>query len=192
MKEEGETLKSEDISVEQYFKFIEPVPKWNSKTMRNNTYETEYYSIIYEKNKDKRFFLSWNWAAAFFSYFWCVYRKSYYLAVVSGMLFLTFWLIPPQLIQVLGKFGIVPDNLVYPLGALSILISLILYFVICGSMANYFYQKEVVGWIKNNYVYKQGTDAGIVVFLLFGNIAIGLVPSILASILKIIIGDYDP
>ena len=45
------------------------------------------YVDIYAKNEGKKFFISWNWAAFFFSTNWMFYRKMYKKAVIFTLLY---------------------------------------------------------------------------------------------------------
>lgn len=80
---------------------------------------TYYYLRIFEIFGQKKFFLSWNWAAFFVSLFcghiWFAYRRMYILAIL-------FWIVAISLIvgmvlfstQVLPQFISLPNPLLYP------------------------------------------------------------------------------
>lgn len=61
-----------------------------SKNMENNLSEylpksETYYQRVFEKNKDKKYFVKFNWAALIFAEFWFLHRKMYLHFVCSSL-----------------------------------------------------------------------------------------------------------
>lgn len=161
-------VENKNITNEEYFEFITPVPLYNHDTSKYHTHETEYYSKIYAKHKDQKFFLSWNWCAGLFLIFWCLYRKCYLLAfwvgftevIIINILSFSYFLWLKDILKI---------NYTYTQINIAILfISFILVVIIFGFIANCLYQNQVIKWIKSKSINKKGVDGGINYFLILG------------------------
>jgi len=58
----------------------------DTDTEARYTKETAYYLHQFEHNKGARFFVSWNWSAAFFGVIWMLYRRMYVYAIIYLLL----------------------------------------------------------------------------------------------------------
>lgn len=97
------------ISEKQVLDFVR-----SKKEMQNNSYtaETIYYMDVFKKNKNKKWFLSWNWGAFLASLFcyhisWLIYRRMYLYTTLSIILILVLYVLDLLLGQKTQLFSII-------------------------------------------------------------------------------------
>lgn len=123
----------------------------NSSPINNNTY---YQRVLPQLSKGKIF--SWNWSAFFFTYWWFLYRRMYFLS------FLTIFLLAPLIFIE----NIYPDEMTTTFLHLSIII---LHMGLCGLLGNWFYYKSLLHRLRQGYllISPPATDIFWVYFWIF-------------------------
>ena len=69
------------ITLQQFFDFVKKSDHEKLDDPLTIKPATQKYIRMFKHHDHKKFFLSWNWSAFFFSFYWMVFRKMYLMAI---------------------------------------------------------------------------------------------------------------
>ena len=152
------------ITLNQFFDFVKASNSEHFADMLTWTYSTKKYMTVFNKHGHKAFFLSWNWSAFLFNFYWLLYRKLY-RPIIFSILLSVIVIIAVVFIQAYPSW--VPPQWLGLIIMTMIGIGTIFYLIGFGALANWYYVSRAKKLIVEGNNVKGGVSyTGLVILII--------------------------